>query len=116
MFKAGKLKRALTLLSLGGTTFVCLSLPSLPGLPTADFGGLSCCGVTNTNLTDFYQGVCAAGIAEFADTTRDVLPFPEGGDFDTIVVTPVETFWTSLCNNCTAQQFPLDVGDANWLE
>jgi len=113
MFKVGKLKRALTLLSLGGTTFVCFSLPSLP---SADFGGLSCCGLTNTNLSGFYQDACTASIATFEDATAAAV-FGQESDFDNIVIEPVAAFWTSmLCDNCIPQDFPLDVGDANWME
>lgn len=116
MFKAGKLKRALMLLSLGGTTFVCLSLPSLPGLPSAHFGGLSCCGLTNTNLSGFYQDVCTAGVATFEDATATNL-FGQESDFDNMVIEPIAAFWTStLCDNCIPQDFPLDVGDANWMQ
>ena len=114
MSKTATLKKALMLLSLGGTTFVCISLPSFsaPGIPLP-----GCCGLDNTNLSGFYSDVCSAGVAEFADTTRDVMQFPAGGDLDTIVITPVEAFMTSVfCDNCIPDEFPLDPGVAAWLE
>jgi hypothetical protein len=115
MFKAGNLKRALTLLSLGGTTFVCITLPSLPSA-SFDIGGFGCCGLNNTNLAGFYQDVCTASIATFEDATA-ANTFGQESDFDNLVIEPIAAFWTStLCDNCIPQDFPLDVGDANWLE
>jgi hypothetical protein len=119
MSKAAKIKRALTLFSLGATTLsLCLPIPSLPSvsLPGFEFGGIGCCGLNNTNLSGFYQDVCTASVEAVADATANNV-FGENSDFDEVVIEPIAAFWTStLCDNCIPQDFPLDVGDANWLQ
>jgi hypothetical protein len=115
MFNAAKLKRTLTLLSLGGTTLA-ICLPSLPTLTAPEFGGIGCCGLNNTNLSGFYQDVCTASVEAVADATANNV-FGTNSDFDEVVIEPVAAFWTStLCDNCIPEDFPLDVGDANWLQ
>lgn len=74
------------------------------GVGLGDYGCMR-----NSDLVTFYQGVGTAGVAEFTDTTRDLMPYPEDGDFDTVVILPTQTFWTGLLNNWVAQQFPLDL-------
>jgi hypothetical protein len=94
-------RKTMILLGLGGA----FAFPFWGGdLGLGDYG----C-IRNSDLVTFYQDVGTAGIAEFTDTTRDLMPYPEDGDFDTIVVLPTQTFWTGLLDNWIAQQFPLDL-------
>jgi hypothetical protein len=95
------LRKTMILLGLGGA----FAFPFWGGdLGLGDYG----C-IRNSDLVTFYQDVGGAGIAEFTDTTRDLMPYPEDGDFDTIVILPTQTFWTGLLDNWVAQQFPLDL-------
>ncbi len=95
------LKKAMLLLSMGGVAFFFF------GGNFLDPSGLGC--IRNSDLVTFYQGAGDAAIAEFVDTTRNTMPYPVGGDFDNIVVTPTANFVTSLFNNWIAQQIPLDL-------
>ena len=95
------LKKAMLLLSMGGVAFFFF------GGGLLDPSGMGC--IRNSDLTTFYQGAGDAAIAEFVDTTRNTMPYPVGGDFDNIVVTPTADFVTSLFNNWIAQQIPLDL-------
>lgn len=102
------LKKAMVLLSLGGTTFAFLGFLGFGG-------GFPGC-VRNDNLVNFYQGVGDASIDAFADSTDRAIARITGSDpdeptdFATVVIQPTATFFTALWDNWVAQQFPLDVG------
>jgi hypothetical protein len=103
-------KRRLTLISMGGVALA-ICLPSPCGISGINFG---CCGgPTNANLVDFYQGVCAASIEAFRDSTANII----GSDFDAIVLSPTADFLTAMCGNCVDEGFPLDPGvNTVWRE
>ncbi len=111
MSKTATLKKALTLLSMGGATFL-LGF----GFDGAGRGvaGMSGC-VTNGDLVTFYQTVGGEGIAAFEDATATNL-FGQDSDFDKMVIEPTATFWTAMWDNEVANDFPLDVGVGDWLQ
>jgi len=96
------IKKVMVLLAMGGATFA-FAFPFFG----SDVIDTSC--VRNSDLVTFYQAAGTAGVAEYADSVRNTMPFPAGGDFDNIVVTPTQGFLSGLWNNFVAQRFPLDL-------
>lgn len=94
---AKTIAKKLMLLSMG-TMF---AIPFLGGM-----GDLGC--VSNANLVDFYQSVGGAAINDLTETAVDTMPAGIG-NFQNLVITPTQAFWTSAWNNWITQQFPLDV-------
>ena len=105
---SNRFKKVMLVVGMGGAVLAMGFIPNL--------GSLGC--VRNGDLTNFYQNVGTAALAETVDSVRDALgnTYPEGGDFDNIVVTPTSNFLNSMWTNWVAQQFPADLDNAAILE
>ena len=105
---SNRFKKVMLLVGMGGAVFAFGFMP--------DLGSMGC--IRNNNLTNFYQNVGTAALAETVDSVRDALApaYPEGGDFDNIVVTPTANFLNSMWTNWVAQQFPADLDNNAILE
>lgn len=83
------LRKALVLLSLGGTTFA--------------FGLSNTVCASNNNIAAFYQASGDAAIDTVLDPARAL-----GNDFTNIIVNPASVFLQSLWNNRVAHAIPQD--------
>lgn len=92
------LKKALLLLSIGGSSFVFL------------FGGGNGNCTSNAGLTAFYESAGNAGVDAFFDPARTI-----GSDFTSIVVNPTSAFVQNIWSGVVRRDIPQDRAFANLL-
>ena len=96
-------KRAVVLMTMGGSLFHFVGLGGFPFL--------GCAQARNADFVNFYQASGTAGIAAFSDGVLDDATVDS--DYDTVVRAPATAFMQALWNNWASTQFPLDPGDGN---